>query len=117
MKKTKISATLRLFAVTALTVTVPCIQAYAAPPKNSEFLQYSDSQRAWWFAGAFEVVGHAVAQRNQSQGDCIADWYFKGNGEKQRQQEIEDAMRKYPDHAPSSVVIALVQKHCGKLAE
>ena len=115
MKKVKFSAAQRLFAVTALAVTVPCIQAYAEPPKSSEFLQHSDGQRAWWFTGAFETLAHSMSQIDKTKSDCIADWYF--NAPEERRKELEDTMRKYPDHAPSAVVIALMQKHCGKLAE
>jgi len=95
----------------------PQIPAYAAPPKSSEFLTYSEGQRAWWLAGAVEATSHAIYQIDPKKGDCIADWYFKGDGEKQRQKEIEDTMQKYPDHAPSSVLLALVQKSCGKIKQ
>lgn len=115
MSFNRISGMKRLLAVAAIATSFPCIPAYAEPPKSSEFLTYSEGQRAWWLAGAFEAMSHAIYQIDPKKGDCIADWYFKGNGEKQRQKEIEETMQKYPDHAPSSVVLALVQKHCGKI--
>ncbi len=109
------TATKRLIAFAVFAASLPCIPAYAAPPKSSEFLQHTDGQRAWWFTGAFETLAHSMSQIDKVKSNCIADWYF--NAPEQRRKELEDTMRKYPEHAPSSVVIALVQKNCGKLAE
>ncbi len=115
MQKASISAAKRLFIISAIVILMPCTQAYAGPPKSSEFLQHADGQRAWWFTGAFETLAHSMSQIDKVRSDCIADWYFKAP--EQRRKELEDTMRKYPDHAPSSVVIALVQKVCGKLGQ
>lgn len=115
MKKTNISAAKKLVLVAALAATIPCIPAYAGSFTSKEFLEYSEGQRAWWFMGAVATASHAVSVTNEKQGECMANWYFEN--EKKHQQEIEETMRKYTTHLPSSVVLAVLQKNCGKIGQ
>ena len=81
--------------------------------KNSEFLEFSQSQRDWFYSGAYMSIGHVISLKNKKQGQCVTDWYFKQP--KQRITELENAMRKYPDHSPTSILIGLAQLECGKI--
>lgn len=89
--------------------------ASAEHPKSSEFLTYSEGQREWWFSGTFETMGHVVSLKNEEQGNCIWNFYFKAP--EQRRSELEAAMRQHPDHSPTAISIALVQRACGKFNE
>ena len=91
-----------------LTVTV-----WAKPVNNDAFLHYSEGQRTWWYLGAFEAMAHTVSIRNANQGWCIENWYSKEY--KAGNQTIEKTLKQFPDHSPTSIIIALIQKQCGPL--
>jgi hypothetical protein len=86
------------------------IQAHAQDT-NAKFLQFSLSQRDWWYMGAFDALGHTVMLRNKTQGNCVYNWYFQNP--ESRKTLIETTMRKYPEHAPTAILIALLRKDCG----
>jgi hypothetical protein len=92
-------------------LTTVSIQAYADIDKNSKFMQHSPSQRAWYYLGAFDAIGHVVTLKNKSQGDCIYAWYF--SNPEARKTLIENTLLKYPDHSPTAILIALLRKDCG----
>ncbi len=113
MSFNRISGIKRLIFTAVIAASFPCIPAYAGSFTSKDFLEYSESQRAWWLMGAVATASHAISVTNPTQGECMADWYFEN--EKQHQQTIEETMQKYPDHVPSSVVLAVLQKNCGKI--
>lgn len=81
-------------------------------PNTERFLENSEAQRAWWYMGTFTALGHLVSQSDKNQGDCIYNWYFHDS--ENRRKEIEAALRLYPEYVPSSVILGLLYKHCGK---
>ena len=81
--------------------------------KSSEFLEFPQDQRDAFYSGAYMSIGHVISLKNKKQGQCVTDWYFKQP--KQRITELENAMRKYPDHSPTSILIGLAQLECGKI--
>jgi hypothetical protein len=88
------------------------IQAHAKVDTSQEFLNnQTEGQRAWYYIGAFETLGNAVAINNPTQGTCIWNWY--ANDSASRRVLIENTMQKYPTHTPSAVIIALLHKDCG----
>ena len=88
------------------------VPSFAAPSKNSWFLKNDEGQRIWWYMGAFTSLGHIVSQSDPKKADCIWNWSFKEPKEKQKL--LEETMRKYPDHSPSGIILALLYKDCGK---
>lgn len=80
--------------------------------KSSQFLEFSEGQRDWFYNGAFMAIGHVVSTQDQQQGKCVWDWYFKNTAN--RIPLIEGAMKSYPDHSPTAIFIGLLEKDCGK---
>lgn len=39
--------------------------------KNSKFLEFSESQRHWWYSGAFTALGHVAFNENEEKGQCV----------------------------------------------
>lgn len=115
MSFNKISGMKRLLFTAVIAASFPCIPASAEPLKSSAFLQYDEASRQWWYKGAMEMLAHSMSQIDKAKADCIADWYFPHKDE--RNKEIEETLAKYPDHAASSIVLALVQKQCGKIGQ
>lgn len=96
-----------------------CFSITTANAENREmndftkrFLENSEAQRTWWYMGAFTALGHLVSQTNQKQADCIYNWYFK-EPEKKRK-IIEEKFPKFPKFVPSSIILGLLYKDCGK---
>lgn len=103
---------LMLLVVCLLISGIPAIQAYAQNEGGGEFLQkYSEAQRAWYYIGAFEAFGHVAALQNQQAGNCVWNWY--ASNPETRKIQIENTIRKYPDHTPTAIMIALLRKDCG----
>ncbi len=90
--------------------------AFADEPKlnpiTERFLKRSEGERSWWYTGAFNVLGHLVYQSDKEKAQCIWDWYSR-DPEKQ-QKIIESTMKKFPDHYPAGIILALTYKACGK---
>jgi hypothetical protein len=90
-----------------------CLPTYAGQPKNSDFLKNSEGERKWYYFGAFDSIGHTVALKDKEKADCIWRYYF--DHVEERNVQIEESMTSYPDHAPTAIILALIEKNCGKL--
>ncbi|MEM8575701.1 MAG: hypothetical protein AAGF48_13840 [Pseudomonadota bacterium] len=46
---------------------------------------------------------------------CIGDWYAEGAaGKTARHAQIRDALRRFPNNHSQAIILAVVQKRCGK---
>lgn len=102
--------------LTALSIISAClagVPANAESYTNSQLLGFSESQRDWFYTGAFMSIGHMASIKDQAKGECVWSWYF--NNRDLRVPQIETAMNKYPDHSPTAILIGMVQKECGAL--
>jgi hypothetical protein len=80
---------------------------------NSKFLELDEGQQQWYFIGAFDAIGHAVHLQNEEQGRCVWQWLFDDYDV--RKAAIVESMQRFPDHSPTSIIIAHLDKACGKL--
>lgn len=78
---------------------------------NRDFLAMSDVQKKFWLSGAIDTLGHVAAIKSKSHGKCVYDWYFKDTANKNGL--ILASMEKYPDHSPTTVLMALAKRACG----
>ena len=81
-------------------------------PHTKRFLEHTEAQKFWWYMGTFTTLSHLVSQTNEKQAECIDRWYFDDHENKRR--IIERTLSKYPDYVPSSVILGLLYKDCGK---
>ena len=58
------------------------------------------------------MAGHMVHLNDQVKAKCVWDWYIKTPS--QTQAQIFASMQKYPDHSPTTTLIALMRHACGK---
>jgi len=79
--------------------------------KSSKFLTYpADSQKS--FINSSVVMASLIASENsRSQADCLNAWSAKHVGD--GYQPVLDAMRRFLNHHPTGVVLAVLQKACG----
>jgi hypothetical protein len=83
----------------------------AASLKNSDFLKYSEAQRHWWYLGAFTSLGHVVYLDDPEKGKCVMSWLY--DKDEDRKAFLLESFRKFPDHTPTSILIAVLRKDCG----
>jgi hypothetical protein len=97
--------------VFAFFAVIGAFPAHAAALKNSEFMKMSAGQRHYYYAGAYDVLGHWTSLNQPDKAECVWNWLFEKP--KERKALLEKSLKLYPDHAPTSVIIALLQRDCG----
>ncbi len=107
--------TASLFALTLLS----CPQAQANTNTTvSGFLKFDPASQATFFDTTVWTIAVVTSQFRQELSSCIADWYTnEPTTIRQRQQEILDVMQNFPDGYPTGVIIAVLQKKCGKFGQ
>jgi len=81
--------------------------------KNKDFLTMQPEQQKFWLHGAIESLGHVAALKKQELGKCVYDWYF-GDQIAKRNALILASIEKYPEHTPTTILLALTERACGK---
>lgn len=96
--------------------TIVCSGAAVADDgfKSSKFLTYAaDSQKSYINTSVL-MATLIAAQNSKDQATCIGDW--SGRYVSDGYQPVIEAMRKFPDHPPTGVILAVLQKACGPFA-
>jgi len=93
--------------------TIVCTQPGSAEEafKSSKFLTYPAESQKSYIASSAMMAGLIASQNNASQAACIDEW-----GAKQREvgyAAVMEAMRRFPEHHPSAVLVAVLDKACG----
>jgi len=85
--------------------------AQAAAIKNSEFMKLSAGQRHWFYYGAYSSIGHMVSFKDEKKAQCVWLWMTKELEKKKKL--LETNFKKFPNHTPTSIILALVKRDCG----
>lgn len=105
----------------AIALAISALAIASAYPQNSiaetftsrEFLTWSREGQASYLHTAIGMAGLIAKRYEPTKGKCIDDWYF---GEVPRSHDhIQTVMQKYPNYHPLGVVLAVLEKQCGKL--
>lgn len=91
------------------------LPAVADSFKNKDFLVLNNDQKKYFMRSAIDTLGFVAAYKDRKKGRCVWEWYFKDITNKNGL--IEAYMKKYPEKAPSLVLIALTEKDCGQYVE
>lgn len=93
--------------------TIVCTQAGIADDgfKSSKFLTYpEDSQKS--YIGSSAMMAGLIATQNQpGQAKCVDEWATKDFEANYR--KVVGTMKTFPDHHPTAVILAVLQKACG----
>lgn len=81
--------------------------------KSADFLKWSAKNQSFYFRTSVGMAGLVAGRNDPRQGKCIDGWYF-ANQEKANKQ-IVGVMKKHPGFHPRGVILALIEKQCGKL--
>ena len=87
--------------------------SYADGFTGTELLSWSAANQAHYLQVSLGMVGVVAAQIDQRQAECIDTWYLADTAKRHR--EILQTVKQYPDYHPQGVILALVQKICGKI--
>jgi hypothetical protein len=95
----------------ALLVSVP---SYAADNifKSSEFLTWDKEGQGFYIRTSVAMAGLIVGQTSKAQSKCIDDWFV--SEEQAGYSNVLSIMRQYPEHHPRGVLLAIMEKRCGK---
>ncbi len=95
--------------------TIVCAQAGIAEAafKSSRFLTYSAEQQKNYINISMVMASLIASQNSRSHADCLNDW--SGKNAETGYQPVIEAMKRFPDHHPSVVILAVLQKECGSL--
>lgn len=85
--------------------------AQAEGLKNREFLERTDAERHWYYAGAFTSIGHMVFLHDKEKAQCVWNWWPTDTAKKEAL--LLETFRKYPDHTPTAVILVLLKRDCG----
>jgi len=93
--------------------TIVCAQASSADEafKSSKFLTYPAESQTSYINSSVLMAGLVAAQNSADQAKCIGDW--SGKHLSGGYQPVIAAMQRFPDHHPTGVIIAVLQKACG----
>ena len=79
---------------------------------NADFLNWSEDTQRWWIGAAALMAGHVAFLENPERGGCVWRWYFDDADAKKAL--VIRSMEKHPDSTPTGVLIALMERACGK---
>lgn len=83
---------------------------------NKVALGWPLETQTFYIQASVTMAAFMTTQSQKKQSVCIDDWYFESDDiRKARNDHILDVMRKYPDHHPSAIILAILDKQCGLL--
>lgn len=101
-------------------VTVAVLFAMACPQmafadeifKSSKFLTWKRASQEFYIQTSIGIAGMIAGQNDKVQEKCLEDWYVKN--EKGATDFILSTMARFPDYHPRGVILAALEKKCGK---
>lgn len=80
---------------------------------SAAFLEWKyDSQRSYIDANV-GMASLIAGQNDKPQGVCIDDWFYSDIDK--ATVEVLGIMKRFSDHHPRAVILAIIEKHCGKI--
>ena len=82
----------------------------------SSFATWSENTQHAFIQNGVVMASTMASRANPDYAQCIADWYF-ADGEvlAGRNETIVSSILNYPDYAPTSVIVGVIEQQCGKL--
>ena len=97
--------------------TIVCAAAGAAAAedfKSSKFLTYPADAQKSYINSSVLMATLIATQNSKDHAGCIGKW--SGEFVTGGYQPVIEAMKKFPDHHPTGVILAVLQKACGSFA-
>ena len=95
--------------------TIVCVLAASASAqdtfKSSKLMEYSAEARTGYITSSVIMASLIAAENSERHAACIRGWVDREI--KAGYTPILDAMRRFPDHHPSGVILAVLNRACG----
>ncbi|MEM6812655.1 MAG: hypothetical protein AAF549_09345 [Pseudomonadota bacterium] len=79
---------------------------------GKSFLIWEQKNQSFYIHTSIGMAALVVGQTSKKQAKCIDEWYFKD--EESGIDFILSNMRKYPEYHPRGIILAVMEKKCGK---
>lgn len=95
--------------------TIVCTRAGIAEEgfKSSEFLRWSPEKQSGYIATSAMMAGVIATQNRPDQAKCIDKWIAEN--EPGGFAKATQVMARFPDHHPTGVIAAILEKACGSI--
>ncbi len=67
-----------------------------------------------YFDANIGMAALIAGQSNKAQGKCIDDWFFSDI--ESATNEVIAVMKRFPDHHPRAIILAVIEKKCGQIS-
>ena len=87
---------------------------------SAKVLEWPEASQNSLFQSSVTMIGFVAAQTDAHShiARCINGWYWKeSQADPARNEAIRSAMRRFPDYHPQMVILAVVEKACGKFGK
>ncbi|MEO0679366.1 MAG: hypothetical protein AAF192_03010 [Pseudomonadota bacterium] len=76
----------------------------------ADFLTWDDANRGAYVEISVGMAGLIAQQIDAAKAECITTWYFSRMSA--ANDEVYAAMRRFPDHHPRALILAVLRKRC-----
>lgn len=105
----------RLATVAILAVAFYPQNAHADGFTSAEFIRWPEASQDAYIHNSIGMSGVIASQSRQDISRCIDQWYFADKAtQNRRNAEIKQVMQANPTFHPQGVLLAVIQKECGK---
>ena len=87
---------------------------------SATVLEWPEASQNSLFQSSVTMIGFVAAQVDAHShiARCVSDWYWKGEqADPAKNEAIRNAMRRFPEYHPQMVILAVVEKACGKFGK
>lgn len=83
----------------------------------ADVLAWDRESQVAYIQNSVSMIAAITSQKDDSQVyvECVGAWYSTGQATVERQNEIRSLWTQYEDYHPQTVILAVVQKACGKV--
>lgn len=103
----------KVLAIASLSTIVCSTGAFGEDFKSSKFLTYAPEAQKSYIITSVVMAGIIAGQNKPDQSTCIDRWM--ADHEAAGFSSVKDAMSRFPDHHPSGVIVAVLEKACGSV--
>lgn len=77
-------------------------------------LEQNAATQRFYLQTAIDMAGSIAGEAHPKIHSCMANWFPRDKAvREERFEEVLGFMRQHPNHSPTAIVIATIQKHCG----
>tara|TARA_B100000749_G_C18231407_1_gene384394 strand:+ start:150 stop:491 length:342 start_codon:yes stop_codon:yes gene_type:complete len=88
-----------------------------AEDKGAYFQEWDETAQRGFVSTSVVMAITIASQVDKELTHCIDDWYGEGETRRARQDQVLEIIRSRQAYQPNAVLLAIIQKACGKFPE